>query len=124
MPDVNDIHIFYEANLPEYKRKDLVEVNRFFLELMGITKKPIASVLKHFQSFKELVCFEWLGNDEIRERLAPKPQPVKEKEEFIITYGKYNGSNMEDLPMDYLLWLRKNDRATEPVKRFLKLKNK
>lgn len=62
MPDINDLHKFYEANLPEYDRADISDVNKFFLDQMGFnTKKPIKVILNNLQQFKRYVCNTWQG---------------------------------------------------------------
>ena len=65
MPDINDIHRFFEANLQGYQRRDNLEVIRFFVKQIGCPdKKPIKTFLSNFQYIREFVCFEWLGEDE------------------------------------------------------------
>lgn len=98
MPDINDIHRFFEGNLPEYQRKDNLEVMRFFLRQIGLTgKKPIKSFLRNFHELKEFVVFDWLGQDEINDN---KPQPVthipkEKKRKKKDTFGKCKcGGNM------------------------------
>lgn len=124
MADVNDIHLFYEANVPGYQRKDMLALNKFFLELMGIQGKPIANVLKHFDWFKNVVCVEWHGT-EVQDKPAPKAsQQIPKKNVFVMAYGKHKGERMEDIDINYLIWLRDNQRATPPVLKFLKIKNR
>lgn len=97
MPDINDIHRFFEINLPGYQRRDNLEVIKFFLREIGLTgKKPIKSFLAHFQELKEFVCYEWLGENEINDK---KPQPVthipkekKRKKKEIIGRCKCGGN--------------------------------
>lgn len=65
MPDVNDIHRFYEANLPGYERSDILQVTRFFIELMGLDgRKPYKSAWKNWKRFKKFVCMDWQGTAE------------------------------------------------------------
>lgn len=72
MPDIVDIHKFFEANLPGYQRRDDLACIRFFLEQTGKSiKKPIKTFLAHFQEMKEFVCYDWQG-EEISDR-----KPVK-----------------------------------------------
>lgn len=86
MPDINDIHRFYEANLPSYKRKHIIECNKFFLSQMEVFwKKPINDVLNRFNDFKKFVVFDWLGEKEIRTKkmtyvgIPLEPLPRHEK---------------------------------------------
>lgn len=75
MPDINDIHKFFEANLPGYRRRDNLSVMRFFLQQIGLTgKKPIRAFLAHFRELKEFVCFEWEGVETIQNK---PPQAAK-----------------------------------------------
>lgn len=72
MPDVNDLHRFYEANVPGYERRDLVKVNKFFIEEMGENgKKPLKTALAKFDSLKSFVAFAWYGWDSIRTKKLP-----------------------------------------------------
>ncbi len=65
MPDINDLHKFYEANLPDYERKDLNDVNRFFLELAGLSNpKPLKTIFSNWKRFKAFVCHDWQGQHE------------------------------------------------------------
>lgn len=137
MPDINDIHKFYEANLPGYKRKDILRINKEFLCLAGIpSKKIIKGVLNHFQDVKEYVCYDWLGNDEIIDKL---PQNEKHKktmtdwitgnkknknmihftDQSLMPYGKYKGQKMANVPADYLIWLLDNDKCSGDVKKYI-----
>lgn len=73
MPDLNDLHRFYEANLSEYKRKDLVAVTAFFVEQIGANKgKPLREALKNWKRLRQFVAIEWQGAAEI----SNKPLPV------------------------------------------------
>lgn len=66
-PDINDIHKFYECNVPDYQRKDILECNKFFLPMIGQgTKNLIKTVLHNFDRFKKFVAIEWMGYDEIK----------------------------------------------------------
>jgi hypothetical protein len=79
MPDINDIHRFYEANLPGYQRRDIVRCNKAFLLVWGKpAKKPVSEVLWLFESFKEFVVFDWQGEGEIRTQKLPL-EPISEQ---------------------------------------------
>lgn len=131
MPDINDIHKFYEANIPEYKRRHVVELNRFLLGKMGLLdKKPINEVLKNFEWFKEWVCFEWQGYDEVRTNKLPKYKSHNVKSEnkmsfpkitdtSLMPWGKHKGVKMANIPPDYLLWLLDNDKCSGQVKEYI-----
>jgi len=74
MPDINDIHRFFEANLPGYQRKDNLAVMRFFLSQSGHSyKKPIKTFLKNFLRMKEFVCYDWQGEEVRNTPLQNKP---------------------------------------------------
>ena|SRR5688572_3007005 len=92
MPDINDIHRFYEANLPGYERKDLVRINKFFLaEMKLVAKKPISAVLNNWDRFKRFVAIDWFGWDEIgSQKLLPEPILRPNKGIKIQEYGKCN----------------------------------
>jgi hypothetical protein len=93
LADINDIHRFYEANLPGYKRKHVIECNKFFLGEMGeFWKKPINDVLNKFDKFKRFVCFDWHGAREIRTKRLP-PQE-EQKSSFSITEPCSCGGHM------------------------------
>lgn len=47
-------------------------------------------------------------------------QPEKFTDETIMSYGKWEGSKLIDIPDDYLIWLYKNDRTTPPLKEYIK----
>lgn len=84
MPSIHDIHHFYEANLPGYKRRDVAVCNRFFLGLMGKPcRKPQNEVLIFWDSFRWFVVRDWLGGDEIKTKPLPAEQQPPKKE-----YGK------------------------------------
>lgn len=81
MPDVNDLHRFYESNLPEYKRMDLISVTKSFLKLMGKSaKKPFKAALNNFQDFKRFVAVEWQGAEISTERLPVEHVAAPENE--------------------------------------------
>ena len=125
MPDINDIHGFYEANLPEYQRRHIIEGNKFFLALMAIPiQKPINAVIHNFQKFKEFVCFQWQGYKEIKTIPLPKQKTKnmsypKFTDQSLMPYGKYKGSKMANVPPDYLIWLLDNDRCSGDVKKYI-----
>lgn len=65
MADIIDIHLFLEANLPEYERKDILVIVKQVVEWMGgFTVKPYVQVLRNFQGFKDFICIEWQGVSE------------------------------------------------------------
>lgn len=93
MPDINDLHKFYEANLPEYERKDIARVSRFFVQEIGMpAKKPIKWALIAFDKLKRFVTYDWQGFEEIRTKKIydkptvsiPKesPKPKEKKKEY------------------------------------------
>lgn len=137
MPNHADIHKFFENNLPGYQRKDDLKTMRFFLEQTGLsTKKPIKEFLANFKYLNEWICFEWLGEDEIKTKPPPKdyvnhvPQHNKKKKKMIhhdkltdqslMPYGKYQGQKLANVPPDYLIWLFENDKCSESVKAYVK----
>lgn len=64
MPDINSIHKFYESNLPGYERKDVFEVNRFFLQQIGMPgKNVISEAVMNFDRFRKFICDEWHGTE-------------------------------------------------------------
>lgn len=93
MADVNDLHRFYESNVPGYERRDLVRVNRFFVEQMGIiSKKPIKDALARLNQLKPFVAFDWYGWDAIGTKKLPPEEtivhnPTKKKKEVLEPCG-------------------------------------
>lgn len=60
--DVNDLHKFYEANLPEYERRDVLIVTRFFLRTMGEPdNKPYGRAGEIWLKFRDFVALKWQG---------------------------------------------------------------
>lgn len=138
MPDINDIHRFFEANLPKYQRRHNLEIIKFFVKEAGLgDKKPIKTFLDNFRYLKEFVVYEWIGVSEIRELSLPnhkaanhKPKNKKKGKKMIhhdkltdespMPYGKHQGTKMGNLSPEYLLWLWDNDRCSESVKAYIK----
>lgn len=76
MLNLNELHRFYESNIPGYERKDVLRISRFFLSQMKIAaKKPYIQIEKYFDRFKEFVAVDWFGWDEIGTKKMP-PIPV------------------------------------------------
>ncbi len=132
MPDINDIHRFFECNLPEYKRRDVLEVTKFFLLQMGLgTQKPFKKTISRFKSFKDFVCFSWLGEKEIRTTTIANQKRCQNKtnknmlhsnpltDKDLMPYGKYKGHKLANVPPEYLLWLLENDKCSESVKKYV-----
>lgn len=136
MPDINDIHRFFESNLPEYQRRHNLEIIRFFVKEAGLgDKKPIKTFLDNFKYLKEFVVYEWIGASEIRGEPLPKVKPESRQQkkkhkrmlhhdkltdESPMPYGKHQGTKMGNLSPKYLLWLWDNDRCSESVKAYIK----
>jgi hypothetical protein len=76
---VKDLHVFLENNLPQYQRRDLVAVCKFYL--LTRTKddrKPLKRTIDRIQDFKKFICLDWQGV-EINNSKRPKqnkPEPV------------------------------------------------
>jgi hypothetical protein len=89
MLNINEIHGFYEANMPGYERKDFLVISKFFVEEMKLPgKKPLKAIWNNYQSFKEFVCFDWFGWDEIgTKKLSPENKKPKGKKKHR-DYGK------------------------------------
>lgn len=130
MRNLKDIHLFYEANLEGYVRKDVIKVTEFFLSLMGFDCGNAGRIAKeNFNQLKEFICFEWLGADEIRIRpLKPEPEEKIKKESFdensIMPYGKHKGQKLLDIDWNYFIWLDENNRCSEYIKRFVSWRKK
>jgi hypothetical protein len=72
MPDVNELHRFYECNLPEYQRRDLVAVTAFFVGLIkGDKGHPLRAALKNWDRFRWFVVRDWQGGAEIAHKKLP-----------------------------------------------------
>lgn len=93
MLDTNDLHRFYEANIPDYERRDFLRISKFFVKQMQLPgKRPIKTISNNFQRFREFVAFDWFGWDEIGTKklieVAPtgtRPEGVKKKKK---DYGR------------------------------------
>lgn len=78
MPDVNDIHLFLEANLCEYQRRDMLKVLKFWARERGIgEKKPIVKTLKYFEDFQEFIAEDWQGLEVLKPGQDPRPEKIK-----------------------------------------------
>lgn len=40
-------------------------------------------------------------------------------ENSVMSYGKYEGKQLKDVPADYLLWLYYNDRASKEIEEYV-----
>lgn len=126
MPDINDIHKFYESNISGYQRSDLLRCNKFFLQLMDIpTKKPIKMVLIHWEKFKTFISIDWLGSHEMGIKPLPKEtitkiqNAKKMKDDSIIPFGKYKGEKLSNVPPDYLIWLYENQKCYGELRQYI-----
>lgn len=125
MPDINHIHFFYKANIPEYKEKDIHRLNKFFLEAAGFpSKKSLKKFLLYFNDMKEFICYEWFGLEEIEEIIEKKIVKEEGPNDYtIMKYGKHAGEKLGEIPVDYLVWCFKNHRCSPEVKEYI-IKNK
>jgi uncharacterized protein (DUF3820 family) len=126
MPDINDIHKFYEANIPGYQRSDILKLNKAFLKELGYSEaKPIKNVLIHFEKVKQFAVFEWQGEEEIRTtpEIKQKMDTAKFDDKSPMPYGIHKGEKMANVPAAYLLWLLDNNRCSGEVKNYIQ-KNK
>lgn len=66
MLNLNELHRFYEANVPGYLRCDILRISKFFLSEMALpNRKPYKQIDTNFKGFKEFVAFDWFGWEEI-----------------------------------------------------------
>lgn len=92
---------------------------------MGIpAKKPINAVLHNFNWFKEFVCFQWQGEDEIKtEKLTNQKNKNmsygKFTDQSLMPYGKYKNHKMANVPPEYLIWLLENEKCSGDVKKYI-----
>lgn len=62
MVGINDVHAFLERNLPEYERRHIVQICKFYLQQRKISdKKPLATTYCRWQDFKRFILWDWQG---------------------------------------------------------------
>jgi hypothetical protein len=59
---VKDLHVFLENNLPQYQRRDVVAVCKFYLVTRTKDdRKPLKRTMDRIQDFKQFICLDWQG---------------------------------------------------------------
>lgn len=82
MTTIMDIHVFLECNLPEYERRDVLRVLKFYVsEEYGSTKRPIVRTLSNFQRFKVWITKDLQGIEKISNKKLPKVKPDSHEED-------------------------------------------
>lgn len=78
MIGINDVHKFLEENLPDYERRDIIQICKFYLkQRKAPTKKMLVGVYSRFKDFKRFIVYDWQGFEAdgmAKKTFVPKPK--------------------------------------------------
>ena len=84
--------------------------------LMGVNNpaQQQGSAITYARRYSLLMAFGLATEDDDAQSLSELKEPTKEDaEKYVINFGKHKGKKLNEVPEDYLEWLRDNDK-TEP----------
>lgn len=84
--------------------------------LMGVNNpaQQQGSAITYARRYSLLMAFGLATEDDDAQSLSELKEPTKEDaEKYVISFGKHKGKKLNEVPEDYLEWLRDNDK-TEP----------
>lgn len=139
--DIAQIHEYLEENGMKYYQeietsptngKDYIMTYRFIngeweekpkrgcqvteATLMGVNNpaQQQGSAITYARRYSLLMAFGLATEDDDAQSLSELKEPTKEDaEKYVINFGKHKGKKLNEVPEDYLEWLRDNDK-TEP----------
>ena len=127
----NDIRYYQEVETNEINQKDYIITYILGGEgeytkhrgcqivearLSGINNpvQAYGSSLTYCRRYSLLMAFGLATEDDDAQSLSELKEPTKEDaEKYVISFGKHKGKKLNEVPEDYLEWLRDNDK-TEP----------
>ena len=139
--DIAQIHEYLEENGMKYYQeietsetngKDYIMTYRFIngeweekpkrgcqvteATLMGVNNpaQQQGSAITYARRYSLLMAFGLATEDDDAQSLSELKEPTKEDaEKYVLNFGKHKGKKLNEVPEDYLEWLRDNDK-TEP----------
>lgn len=84
--------------------------------LMGVNNpaQQQGSAITYARRYSLLMAFGLATEDDDAQSLSELKEPTKDDaEKYVINFGKHKGKKLNEVPEDYLEWLRDNDK-TEP----------
>lgn len=128
----NGMKYYQEIETSEINGKDYIMTYRFIngeweekpkrgcqvteATLMGVNNpaQQQGSAITYARRYSLLMAFGLATEDDDAQSLSELKEPTKEDaEKYVINFGKHKGKKLNEVPEDYLEWLRDNDK-TEP----------
>lgn len=128
----NGMKYYQEIETSEINGKDYIMTYRFIngeweekpkrgcqvteATLMGVNNpaQQQGSAITYARRYSLLMAFGLATEDDDAQSLSELKEPTKEDaEKYVISFGKHKGKKLNEVPEDYLEWLRDNDK-TEP----------
>lgn len=128
----NGMKYYQEIETSEINGKDYIMTYRFIngeweekpkrgcqvteATLMGVNNpaQQQGSAITYARRYSLLMAFGLATEDDDAQSLSELKEPTKEDaEDYTISFGKHKGKKLNEVPEDYLEWLRDNDK-TEP----------
>lgn len=128
----NGMKYYQEIETSEVNGKDYIMTYRFIngeweekpkrgcqvteATLMGVNNpaQQQGSAITYARRYSLLMAFGLATEDDDAQSLSELKEPTKEDaEKYVINFGKHKGKKLNEVPEDYLEWLRDNDK-TEP----------
>ena len=128
----NGMKYYQEIETSEINGKDYIMTYRFIngeweekpkrgcqvteATLMGVNNpaQQQGSAITYARRYSLLMAFGLAAEDDDAQSLSELKEPTKEDaEKYVINFGKHKGKKLNEVPEDYLEWLRDNDK-TEP----------
>lgn len=133
--DISEIHRFLEENnMSYYQYIDRIDGDDYIMTVKIIDGKELpairgsrvvqatlsgiknpaqeqGSALTYARRYSLLMAFGLATDDDDAQSLTrPVISSKEEAEEYVITFGKYTGKKMKELPQNYLEWLLENSK--------------
>lgn len=110
----NDDYVFTKRCFNEKWEDEWLQGSRVVQATLSGIKNPAqeqGSALTYARRYSLLMAFGLATDDDDAQSLTrPVISSKEEAEEYVITFGKYTGKKMKELPQNYLEWLLENSK--------------
>ena len=110
----NDDYVFTKRCFNEKWEDEWLQGSRVVQATLSGIKNPAqeqGSALTYARRYSLLMAFGLATDDDDAQSLSrPIISSKEEAEEYVISFGKYSGKKMKELPQNYLEWLLENSK--------------